>query len=159
MGKTHWKKEFNYNYLGSYSLPDGKDIILTIKEMKKETVAGFDGKKDDCLIAYFVESVKPMIVNKTNCKTITKVLGTPFIEEWQGKKIQIGTTNIKAFGELTDTLRVRNFTPKESRLEKVVTGSEAWKQIVNAINSGYSIEQIQTKYLLTKQQIELLCSK
>ena len=35
---THWKNQFNYDYLGAYSLPDGKDIVLTIKEMKKENV-------------------------------------------------------------------------------------------------------------------------
>mgnify|MGYP000112125353 CR=1 FL=1 len=27
---THWKTQFNYDYLGAYSLPDGKDIILEI---------------------------------------------------------------------------------------------------------------------------------
>ncbi len=32
---THWKTQFNYDYLGAYSLPDGKDIILTIRETKK----------------------------------------------------------------------------------------------------------------------------
>ena len=31
---THWKNQFNYDYLGAYSLPDGKDIILTLKETK-----------------------------------------------------------------------------------------------------------------------------
>lgn len=34
---THWKNQFNYDYLGVYSLPDGKDIILTIKETKKRS--------------------------------------------------------------------------------------------------------------------------
>lgn len=34
---THWKTQFNYDYLGAYSLPDGKDIILTIRETKKRT--------------------------------------------------------------------------------------------------------------------------
>ena len=37
---THWKTQFNYDYLGAYSLPDGKDIILTIRETKKEQVVG-----------------------------------------------------------------------------------------------------------------------
>ena len=31
---THWKTQFNYDYLGAYSLPDGKDIILTIREKR-----------------------------------------------------------------------------------------------------------------------------
>ena len=43
---THWKTQFNYDYLGAYSLPDGKDIILTIRETKKEQVVGASGKKN-----------------------------------------------------------------------------------------------------------------
>ena len=44
---THWKTQFNYDYLGAYSLPDGKDIILTIRETKKEQVVGASGKKEE----------------------------------------------------------------------------------------------------------------
>ena len=58
---THWKTQFNYDYLGAYSLPDGKDIILTIRETKKEQVVGASGKKEECFVAYFFENVKPMI--------------------------------------------------------------------------------------------------
>ena len=67
---THWKNQFNYDYLGAYSLPDGKDIILTLKETKKEMVTGTNGQKSECFVAYFHENAKPMILNKTNCKTI-----------------------------------------------------------------------------------------
>ena len=49
---THWKTQFNYDYLGAYSLPDGKDIILTIRETKKEQVVGTSGKKEECFVAY-----------------------------------------------------------------------------------------------------------
>ena len=33
MAQTHWKSMTNPNYLGVYSLPDGRDIILTIKSV------------------------------------------------------------------------------------------------------------------------------
>ena len=59
---THWKTQFNYDYLGAYRLPDGKDIILTIRETKKEQVVGASGKKEECFVAYFFENVKPMIL-------------------------------------------------------------------------------------------------
>ena len=78
---THWKTQFNYDYLGAYSLPDGKDIILTIRETKKEQVVGTSGKKEECFVAYFFENVKPMILNRTNCCLLyTSVRSTsPFI--------------------------------------------------------------------------------
>lgn len=37
---THWKTQFNYPYLGAHSLTEGKDLILTIREMKREEVTG-----------------------------------------------------------------------------------------------------------------------
>lgn len=109
--KTHWKKEFNYDYMGSYSLPDGKDVVMTIKETKKEKVIGANGKKEDCFVCYFNESDKPMILNRTNCKTIERVYKSPYIEEWPGLRVQIGIDKVSAFGETVDALRIRNVKP------------------------------------------------
>ena len=111
---THWKKLTNPNYLGAYSLEDGKDIILTIKKVSKEPVIGADGKSEDCIVCYFAENVKPMILNSTNCKTISKVTGTPYIEEWAGNRIQIGIERVKAFGDVVDALRVKKNKPKQT---------------------------------------------
>lgn len=113
MEKTHWKKNFNYDFMGAYSLEDGKDVIVTIKELKKEKVKGPKGKKEDCFVCYFIDSPKPMILNKTNCKIIERLYDTPFVDDWIGKKIQLYVSRVDAFGELTDALRVRDFLPKE----------------------------------------------
>lgn len=108
---THWKKLTNPNYLGAYSIDNGQDLILTIKYVQEEKVTGTDGKKDDCVVCHFVENAKPMIFNATNMKTITKLYKTPYIEEWVGKKIQIGVEKVKAFGDVVEALRVRNKHP------------------------------------------------
>ncbi len=113
--KTHWKKEFNYDYMGSYSLPDGKDVILTIKQTKKEQVTGSNGKKEECFVCYFHESDKPMILNRTNCKTISKVAGSAFIEDWPGVRVQIGIDTVSAFGESVEALRIRNIKPQPAK--------------------------------------------
>lgn len=111
--KTHWKKLTNPNYLGAYSIEDGKDLILTIKSVREEKVTGTDGKKDDCVVCYFYENVKPMILNSTNLKMIAKLYRTNFIEDWVGKRIQVGIEQVKAFGDIVDALRVRKIIPKE----------------------------------------------
>lgn len=114
MAKTHWKKLTNPDYLGAYALDDGKDVILTISYVREEKVTGSDGKKDDCVVCHFSERVKPMILNSTNMKTITKLFGTPYIEDWSGRRIQIGIEKVKAFGDVVDALRVRKFIPAEN---------------------------------------------
>ena len=110
---THWKKLTNPDYLGAYALDEGQELILTISYVREETVTGPDGKKEDCTVMHFAEKVKPMILNVTNAKTITKIYNTPYIENWAGKKIQIYVAQVKAFGDLVDALRIRPFIPKE----------------------------------------------
>ncbi len=86
--KTHWKKLTNPNYIGAYSMPEGKDLTVEITDVKREVVKGEGGKTDECTVLYLKDS-KPMILNVTNSKMISKVHNTPFIEEWIGKKITL----------------------------------------------------------------------
>lgn len=85
---THWKKLTNPDYIGAYAIEDGKDLVLTIAYVRQESVIGSDGKKEECIVCHFSEKdAKPMILNVTNCKTISKLYGTPLIEQWAGKKV------------------------------------------------------------------------
>ena len=112
---THWKKLTNPDYLGAWSITDGQDLIATIKSVGRETVTGADGKKDECTVIHFEEpDIKPMICNSTNAKTISKVIGSPYIEDWAGHDIQIGTEQVKAFGDIVDALRVRPHAPVQT---------------------------------------------
>lgn len=108
---THWKQLANYDYLGAYSLKNGKDKIVTIKKIVTELVTGNAGRKDNCIVAYFSDEEKPMILNKTNCKTIQKIYGTPLIEEWVGKKIVLFASTTSLAGETVECLRIRPYPP------------------------------------------------
>lgn len=118
MGKTHWKVLANYDYLGSYSLEDNaEEITVTISKVQVEMVTAPGGKKEDCIVAYFEEknvngvSIKPMILNKTNCNIITDLYG-PFVEEWIGKKVTIYSTTTKMARDIVPCLRIKKETPK-----------------------------------------------
>lgn len=148
---THWKKLANPNYLGAYSLENGKDIILTIKNVRQEEVIGTDGKKEGCIVCYWVEPEKPMILNATNAKMIQKLIGTPYIEQWAGHKIQIGIEKVKAFGDIVEALRVRNFLPKTVEIKCKKCGG-----VVTAAN-GMSAEQL-AKYTDKKYGI-VMCAE
>jgi hypothetical protein len=128
---THWKKLTNPDYLGAYALQPGEDLIATIKDVTQADVTGTGGKKEVKTVVVFEEKgVKPMVLNRTNSKTITKLFKTPYIEQWKGKKIQIYIEHdIQAFGETVDGIRVRPFLPKE---EKPICS--ACKQEIQAFN-------------------------
>ena len=77
---THWKKLINPDYLGAYSLDGLAELNVTIDKVVREMVTGTGGKKEECTVSY-LKNQKPFIINRTNGKTITKVLKTPYVEE------------------------------------------------------------------------------
>ena len=115
MSKTHFKALMRPEYLGAYSLEDGKDIVLTIDFIRVETVTGSDGKKEELPVCHWKEDQKGMILNSTNMKMIAKVLGSNYVEDWSGRQIQIGIEKVKAFGDLVEALRVRRYAPKQTK--------------------------------------------
>lgn len=114
MSETHWKRLINPDYLGAYSLDPGKDIVLTIKTVRKEMITGTGGKKEECIVCHWQEDQKPMILNVTNCKTIAKLAGTPYIEKWAGLRIQIGQDVTRFGNDMVECLRVRKEPPEEA---------------------------------------------
>lgn len=112
--KTHWKKLQNPDYIGAYAFQPGEEKTVTISTVKRENVTGPDGRSEECTVAHFVEGVKPLILNTTNSKMITKLLKTPYIEEWAGRAIVLGVEKVSAFGERVDAVRVKNKQPVAS---------------------------------------------
>ena len=116
--KTHWRKIIESEYLAGADLDDGQGnhpaIVATIRTASQEMVMDPGTKKQEsCLILKFQESkYKPMICNATNAKSISKALGSEYIQDWSGKQITIGTERVKAFGEVWDALRVKPIPPK-----------------------------------------------
>ena len=99
-------------------------MILTIGRVAKEIVVGADGKSEECIVCHWKEDEKPMILNVTNCKTIARLLKTPYIENWAGHRIQIGSELVSAFGEKVDALRVRKSLPKDEKIPCGICGHD-----------------------------------
>lgn len=159
--KTHWKENFDYKYLGAYSLQPGQEVTLTIKNVKKELITGTNGVKEECTIAYFKEplnnEMKPMVLNKTNCKIIEKLYKTPYIENWFGKRITIYVQNVKAFGDYVDALRVKQIIPASNK-PILTPDSKIWEKAKIAVKNGSTFESLNKNYSITKQNFDLLCS-
>jgi hypothetical protein len=131
MSKTHWKTLDDPPYIGAYAFEPDQEIVATIKFVRRETVIGEGGTKEECKVAHFEEAeIKPLILNATNSKTIEQIHKTPFIEDWIGKKIQLyvqkGIRGKK--GEITDGVRVRPFVPKPTS-GSAITCAECGEEI------------------------------
>lgn len=151
--KTNWKKLMNPDYLGAYSLDDGSgkyaDMIVTIRNIKTESVASPEGKRETCPVAYFAESgIKPMVLNATNMKALQKLFNSKYIEDWEGGKIQLFVTPVKAFGDTVDALRIRPYAPKSEKSNEVPKCAECGGTIegFDKYSAAQIAERNQQKY-------------
>lgn len=164
--KTHWKNLANYDYLGAYSLEGiANEITITINSLKKERVTANGGKSEDCIVAYFEEAevngvtIKPMVMNKTNCQTLENMYG-PYIEEWEGKPITVFATTTKFQRDVVPCLRVKNVKPQtttnaepQKQAEHVceVCGKAIDNRTYNAVMKAYNVsvcsKECHEKYL------------
>lgn len=150
MSKTHWKRLINPDYIGAYSLDEGKDLTVQITQVRRDIVVGTGGKKEECTIAYLKDQ-KPLILNNTNSKTISKLYG-PYIEDWAGKSVTLFATTTKLAGDTVECLRIR---PVVSKQQKPTLAEERLTAAIAQINAGnYTKEELFGKFALTKQQAE-----
>ncbi len=143
---THWKQLVNPDYLGAYALTPGEDMLLTIKSAALEKIKGKDGKEEMKTVLRFMEKdVKPMILNRTNAKTITKLYKTPYIEQWGGKQILLYAQSGRWFGEDQEALRVRDFVPEKKQVDLT--------KYLARLNGCKTLTELQEAYLSLPKEI------
>lgn len=135
--ETHWKKYFDYRFMGSYSLEKDEEIVVEIESIGYEEIENLETKEvSSSLIAHFKNEgkgeIKPMFMGKASCKAIEFAYKTSDPNEWINKKIQLYIeSGIKLDnGEIVNGLRVRNFVPTEISIY-----DEQTQRLINFINS------------------------
>lgn len=109
-----FRKFMDKNYLGSWDVPDGEDLVLTIDHVEQNDVKNERGSERKLTLHFVERGYKPMILNTTNAKRIGKVAGSNKVENWENLRIAIYTERVQAFGGMTDALRVREYAPRET---------------------------------------------
>ena len=116
MERVDFRKYMDKQFLGHWDIPEGSDLILTIKDVKPETVKNNLGKSTK-LILHFKEDYKPMICNMTNGTAISKVCNSSVYADWINKKISLYRAKTSAQGgTIVDCVRVRDYAPKADEL-------------------------------------------
>lgn len=151
--KTHWKKIINHDYLNEGDL-DGKKLIATIKSVALKEVKGSKGKTEELHVLDFMEStIKPMILSaKQNFKNIESATGTPYIEDWVGKKIEIFYDPNVMFGrEKVGGVRISPIAPQKPKLTKEMP---AYSKIVKSLKDGKTTWDIVREHYEITSDIE-----
>lgn len=117
MEKHHYAAVFKSNHLGIADLEEfiegGIIPCFMIREVKQEFGTTVAGKKGDFNIAYFVEPIKPLVLNATNSKQIKKFSGgSPFVEDWKMIAVELFIdNNVKMKGETVGGVRIKPIQP------------------------------------------------
>ena len=152
---THWKKTFNPDFLGAHDFQPGEEINAKIEGFNEaQEVTGTGGKKE-IVTALFLEGFKPLILNRTNAKLISKALKSPYMENWTGQLITLYVQpGVKAFGDVVDAIRVRPVAP---RTELPAIAPDRFDKMLESIKAGqYSADQAKANFKLTKEQLNQL---
>lgn len=109
---THYRQMYDRDYLGSWDLPENKDVVVTIEHVKGGDIVGTGGKKSKKPVVSFVGKEKKFICNVTNAKAIAGLYGN-HVEKWAGKRISlyVSTTRDPSTGGDTPCIRVRPQAP------------------------------------------------
>ena len=84
---------------------DGREIILTMKEVKMENVGQ---AKESKPVLYFRGAGKGMVLNVTNSKRIATFVGSPDTDDWPGHKVCLYPTETEFAGETVECIRVKD---------------------------------------------------
>jgi hypothetical protein len=142
-------------------IEEKKSLVFTIKEVKIEKGVRVAGKKGDFRIAYFKESIKPLVVNATNGKVIKSFCNnSSFVEDWKNVVIELYIeSNVKSVdGGTTDGVRIRKIQPTtkqkpiftEANFEKAKTAGATIEAIKGVYQISLEVEQKYNEYVAAK---------
>ena len=133
--KTHWLESPNKNYLGHWDLPNGEDVVLTIKTVQWEDVKNpATNKIKRCKVIRFEENyswLKPFISNHVNCENILISTGTKFTEDCCGKRIKLYVSKYDNGRNTVDCIRVR--TAPQIQVDDKLLSADQSKEISDLI--------------------------
>jgi len=164
MEKTHYRKAFNSPYLSSADIVE--PTVLTIKYVRLEKDET-KKTKDSFNTAHFAEkeirhgeTLKPMILNATNSRTMKELSGSAFIEDWNDIPVQIYVDDKVKFGrDFVDGLRISKNKPRTGKPELVPTNETEWARGIASYRAKGSLEGILKSRVMTQENMDLLINQ
>lgn len=95
---------FPSKYLKASDLPEEGSQTFTIEKIEIEEIGKDKQKKP---VVYFVEDHKGLVLNKTNARTIAKILDSDDFEDWTGKAINLYRAEVQFVDDIVEAIRVK----------------------------------------------------
>ena len=87
------------------------------------------------MVCYWKEqNYKPMILNRTNAKTITNLCGSAYVEDWVGHRVTLYASTTRFGGDIVECLRIRPTEAAEPTQTEAIFCEECGQEIKSAYN-------------------------
>jgi hypothetical protein len=147
--KTHYRKAFDSPYLSSADIVEPTVLVISKVRLEPDQTKK---TKDMFNTAYFAEkeirqgeALKPMILNATNSRTLKKLTGTPFIDDWNNIPVTVYVDDHVRFGKDTvEGLRISTEKPRTVKPE-LLPGTTAWKNAIEAYKRDKNFDAIEKR--------------
>lgn len=159
--KTHYRKAFDSPYLSSADIVE--PTVLTVRCVKLEADRT-KKTKDHFNTAYFVEqeirpgeTLKPMILNASNSKTMRGLTNSAFIDDWNNVPVTIYVDHNVRFGkETVEGLRISPHRPEVARKTLTPEMKKMWDAAKAAYKRDGNLNAILEKVAMSDQHQEQL---
>lgn len=116
MSLPSWEKIIDPNFINAELLGDvGAEKVVTIKDIDMAECYDEASKSKVQKQTVFFEECKPMVLNKTNAKTLKRLFSpnsdTP--SDAFGHRIILKVEEVKAFGKKTTGIRIKEFSEEK----------------------------------------------
>lgn len=111
-----WEKVIDNNFISAEMLgTTGAEKVVTIKDIDFAECYDEQKKQKVQKQTVFFEECKPLVLNKTNAKTLKKLFSpnSDDPKDCLGHKVVLKVENIKAFGKQTDCIRIKEFSEEK----------------------------------------------
>lgn len=138
-----WLKIIDPNHLSAEILGNvGTEKVVTIKEIKVDDC--FDNRtntKTSKYCVFFVEDIPPMILNKTNSKTLKRLFSpdSEDVSKCYGHKIILTVENVRFGREQTTGIRIKEYSEEKCPICGEVIAPYAGKTVeeIKAISQNH----------------------
>jgi hypothetical protein len=157
--KVHYRKAFDSPYLSSADIVE--PIVLTIDHVTLEPDRT-KKTKDVFNTAHFVEkeirpgeTLKPMILNAGNSKTMKTLTDSPYINDWNNVQVMVYVEHGVKFGrETMDGLRIRAHESKKKFLTP--DNDKLWEGAKAAFKRDGNLKTVLERVSMTNEHQMLL---
>jgi len=153
--KTHYRKAFDSPYLSSADIVEPTVLVIAKVRLDPDQTKK---TKDVFNTAYFSEkeirpgeALKPMILNATNSRTLKKLTGSAFIDDWNNVPVTIYVDDHVRFGKDTvEGLRISTEKPRTIKPD-LHPNTQAWKNAIEAYKRDGNYDAIEKRMTISDE--------